>query len=149
MTDTKSDLTQTIVEESGKGKFSQTVSTGGHTLNADEPVANGGNDLGPSPYDFLLTALGTCTSMTLRMYADFKKIPLKKITVRLTHEKTYAKDCENCENENARIDHLDREIELEGDLTEDQRQKLLEIANKCPVHRTLTSKILITTELKK
>jgi putative redox protein len=149
MTDTRSDLPQTVVEESGKGKFAQTVSTGGHTLNADEPVANGGNDLGPSPYDFLLTALGTCTSMTLRMYADFKKIPLKKITVRLTHEKAYAKDCENCESDNARIDHLDREIELEGDLTEDQRQKLLEIANKCPVHRTLTSKIMITTELKK
>lgn len=138
---------EVIVTESGTGRFTQQIKVGEHILTGDEPVANGGNDAGPSPYDFLLAALGTCTSMTLRMYADLKKIPLKKVTVKLNHEKIYAKDCADCENNNSKIDHINRQIELEGDLTAEQRDKLLEIANKCPVHRTLTSKILITTVL--
>lgn len=138
---------EVIVSESGKGLYTQTITAGTHVLTGDEPVSSGGNGLGPSPYDFLLAALGTCTSMTLRMYAELKKIPLTKVTVKLQYEKIHAQDCADCENTNSRIDHIDRQIELEGDLTEDQRQKLLEIANKCPVHRTLTSKILITTEL--
>lgn len=138
---------EVLVYESGKGKFAQEIAAGTHHLEADEPVANGGNDLGPSPYEFLLTALGTCTSMTVRMYADLKKIPLQKISVKLTHEKIYAEDCQNCESNQAKIDHIDRKIELTGTLTPEQRQRLLEIANKCPVHRTLTSEITITTEL--
>jgi putative redox protein len=136
-----------VVAESGKGKFSQEITIGSHILTADEPVLNGGNDLGPSPYDFLLTALGSCTAMTLRMYADFKKIPLEKTIVRLQHEKIYAKDCADCESPNAKIDHITRQIELHGELSDEDRQKLLEIANKCPVHRTLTSQTSITTTL--
>jgi putative redox protein len=138
---------ETIVSESGKGRYTQEITIGTHVLTADEPVENGGNDSGPSPYDFLLAALGSCTSMTLRMYAELKKIPLKKVVVKLQHEKIYAKDCADCENSNSRIDHINRQIELQGDLTEDQRKKLLDIANKCPVHRTLTSKVSITTRL--
>jgi putative redox protein len=136
-----------IVQESGKNKLEQDIIIGKHLFKADEPIANGGNDLGPSPYDFLLTALGTCTSMTLRMYADLKKIPLERVIVKLTHEKIYADDCKDCDNNNSRIDHINRNIELKGNLTPEQREKLLGIANKCPVHRTLTSKILITTAL--
>jgi putative redox protein len=140
---------EVIVSESGEGKFTQEIVVGDHKLIADEPIGSGGNDLGPSPYDFLLAALGSCTSMTLRMYADLKKIPLSKVIVRLQYAKIYAKDCADCENSNSKIDHIDRQIELQGDLTEDERKKLLEIANKCPVHRTLTSKIDITTALRK
>jgi putative redox protein len=136
-----------VVVESGLGKFTQNVIIGQHMLTADESIENGGTDAGPSPYEFLLTALGTCTSMTLRVYADFKKIPLTKVTVKLKHEKVYAQDCQNCESSNSKIDHIDRKIELSGDLTQEQRNKLLEIANKCPVHRTLTSEIDITTSL--
>lgn len=137
-----------IVKESGKGKYTEEITVGNHILTADEPVANGGNDTGPSPYDFILAGLGACTAMTLRMYADFKKIPLKKVTVNLSHEKVYAEDCENCaNNNNAKMDHISRLIHLEGDLSEDQRSKLLKIANQCPVHRTLTSTITIDTKL--
>ena len=137
----------TIVQETGKGKFNQEIKVGKHVLVGDEPVANGGNDLGPSPYDFLLAALGTCTSMTVRYYADFKKIPLSKVSVSLTHEKKYAQDCADCEKSDAKIDHIERKITLEGDLSEEQRKKLLEVANKCPVHKTLTSTVKISTEL--
>ena len=135
------------VQESHKGKFAEDIKIGNHLLIADEPTANGGNDLGPSPYEFLLTALGTCTTMTLRMYADFKKIPLTYIRVKLTYEKAHADDCKNCESDQAKMDHIDRKIELQGELSAEERAKLLEIANKCPVHRTLTSKIWITTEV--
>lgn len=138
---------QAIVQESGQGKYTQAITVGGHSLIADEPLASGGNDLGPSPYDFLLAALGSCTSMTIRMYAELKKFPLEKVIVRLTHEKIHLEDCKDCENKNMRIDQIDRKIKLFGQLTSEQREKLLEIANKCPVHRTLTSKILIKTEL--
>ena len=138
-----------IVSESGKGKLTQQITIGNHVLIADEPLDKGGSDLGPSPYDFLLTALGTCTSMTLRMYADFKKIPLQHITVKLQYDRIYSEDCKECDNPKSRIDHINRQIELEGDLSDADRSKLLEIANKCPVHRTLTSKISITTELVK
>lgn len=136
-----------IVSETGKGKFTQEITAGSHLLVADEPVESGGNDTGPSPYDFLLAALGSCTSMTLRMYAELKNFPLKKIIVKLTHDKIHAKDCADCGNDNSKVDHIEREIELQGNLTEEQRNTLLEIANKCPVHRTLTSKIVITTKL--
>lgn len=138
---------ETIVSESREGKYTQTISIGTHTLIADEPIASGGSDAGPSPYDYLLAALGSCTSMTLRMYAEIKKIPLDRVVVKLRHEKIYVKDCVACESDNAKVDHIDRKITLEGNLTPQQREKLLEIANKCPVHRTLTSKVSITTEL--
>ncbi len=140
-------MNEIIVRESGKNKFAQEIITGNHILIADEPIASGGNDTGPSPYDFLLIALGTCTSMTLRMYADLKKIPLEKITVKLKHEKIHESDCANCENTNSKIDLIDRQIDLQGNLTQEQRIKLLNIANKCPVHLTLTSKIIINSKL--
>lgn len=136
-----------LVHESGKGKFAQEVIIGNHTLVGDEPLEVGGNDLGPSPYDFLLAALGTCTSMTLRMYAELKKIPLEGISVKLQHKKIHAQDCEECEQNTSKIDYIERDIELSGNLSAEQKAKLLEIANKCPVHRTLTSKIIIETKL--
>lgn len=138
---------ETIVSETGEGQFTQKIIIGNHVLTADEPIINGGNDTGPSPYDFLLAALGSCTSMTLRMYAKLKKFPLEQVIVTLKHEKIHVEDCIGCENINSKIDHIERLIELKGTLTQEQRTKLLEIADKCPVHRTLTSKIIITTKL--
>lgn len=138
---------ETVVSETGGGQFTQKIIIGNHVLTADEPVINGGNDTGPSPYDFLLAALGSCTSMTLRMYAKLKKFPLEHIVVKLKHEKIHVDDCIECENNSSKVDHIERLIELEGSLSQEQRTQLLEIANKCPVHRTLTSKIIITTKL--
>jgi len=140
---------ETLVIENGKGKFSQFVSTGGHILTADEPKDAGGGNTGPDPYDFLLTALGACTSMTIRMYADFKNIPLERVGVKLSHAKIHARDCQDCESKTGMIDEIIREIELVGaDLTDGQREKMLEIANKCPVHRTLHSEVKVRTNLK-
>lgn len=138
---------QVIIEETKQGRFTQQVTIGTHKLIADEPKDSGGLDAGPSPYDFLLASLGTCTAMTLRMYADFKKFNVEKIKVTLTIDKSYAKDCENCGNDSSKIDHITRSIEIKGQLTDEERQKLLAIANKCPVHRTLTSKLLISTDI--
>lgn len=144
----KNDKVRVTVEEAGLGQFKQNISIGKHLLIADEPIASGGNDAGPSPYDFILAGLGACTSMTIRMYANLKKFPLKKVIVNLSIEKIYADDCQNCDNNNqAKIDHITRVIDLQGDLSKEQRARLLDIANKCPVHRTLTSKIMITTQL--
>jgi uncharacterized OsmC-like protein/alpha/beta superfamily hydrolase len=134
-----------LVGETGNGKFEQSVIVGKHRFLADEPVSAGGNGSGPNPYDYLLAGLGACTSMTIRLYADFKKLPLKHVTVRLKHDKIHAVDCENCETKEGKIDRIDREITLEGDLTAEQRIRLMEIADKCPVHRTLTSEIDIRT----
>lgn len=142
-----SDQNEVVVSESGDGPFGQSVRAGSHTLIADEPVPAGGQDRGPSPYAYLLAALGACTSMTLRVYARGKGIPLDRVTVRLKHEKIHARDCENCETREGRIDRIERKIELEGDLLPEQRQRLLEIANRCPVHRTLESEVLIETHL--
>jgi putative redox protein len=142
------DATQGVtVTETGEGRFTQAITASGHRLRADEPVSAGGNDAGPSPYDLLLAALGACTSMTLRMYAEQKKWPLERVTVRLQHEKIHAEDCRECETREGRIDRIEREIEVEGDLDETQRGRLLEIANKCPVHRTLHSEVWIPTRL--
>jgi putative redox protein len=124
------------------------VTAGRHTLVADEPEDVGGTDAGPSPYDLLLSALGTCTGMTLRMYADRKEWPLEEAIVRLSHEKIHAKDCEHCDSQEGRVDHIDREIEVTGDLTPEQRERLLEIANKCPVHRTLHGEIHVASSLR-
>ncbi|MFB6248931.1 MAG: alpha/beta fold hydrolase [Salinibacter sp.] len=124
------------------------VTAGRHALVADEPESVGGSDAGPTPYDFLLTALGSCTGMTLRMYADRKDWPLDEATVHLSHEKVHAADCDHCETEKGKIDRIRRDIELEGDLTPEQRERLLEIANKCPVHRTLHGEIDVQSALR-
>jgi uncharacterized OsmC-like protein/pimeloyl-ACP methyl ester carboxylesterase len=136
---------QVVVQETRNSKFQQTVSTGPHHLVADEPVAAGGEDSGPGPYDFLLTSLGACTSMTMRLYADLKSLPLERVTVTLKHSKIHAEDCAECETKVGKIDQIDRIIAMEGALDAEQRQKLMEIADKCPVHRTLTSEVRIVT----
>jgi putative redox protein len=114
---------------------------------ADEPTNLGGTDAGPTPYDYLLAALGGCTAMTLRMYADRKGWPLESVTVRLSQDRVHATDCEECETEEGRIDRIEREIELEGPLDEKQRRRLLEVADMCPVHRTLKSEVLVENSL--
>ena len=123
--------TTVTVEETGQGLYTQHVQMGRHTLTADEPADIGGLDTGPAPYDLLLAALGACTAMTLRMYANQKKWDLKKVWVQVTHKK-------EPNTENKKVDIITRDIKLEGNLDDTQRQRLLEIANKCPVHRTLT-----------
>jgi uncharacterized OsmC-like protein/alpha-beta hydrolase superfamily lysophospholipase len=135
------------VMEAGHGKFAQDVIAGRHRLRADEPESAGGMDTGPSPYELLAAALGACTAMTIRMYADHKKIPLEHVTVDLAHDKIHAADCAECETREGRIDRIERVITIEGDLDEGQRAKLLEIANKCPVHRTLHAEVVIPTRL--
>jgi uncharacterized OsmC-like protein len=133
-----------IVHGSATG-FSQEIDIGSHRLKGDEPVASGGTDTGPSPYDFLLAALGTCTSMTISLYARRKGWPLENVTVSLHHSKIHAADCANCETKVGKLDSIEREIQLTGALTSEQRAKLMEIADKCPVHQTLTSEINIRT----
>jgi len=134
-----------LVRETGNGKFQQEILSGPHRFLADEPVKVGGLDSGPGPYDLLLAGLGACTSMTLRLYADGKKLPLKRVSVRLTHNKIHAEDCLNCETKEGMVDRIDRTITFEGALDAEQRKRLLEIADKCPVHRTLKSEIDIRT----
>jgi uncharacterized OsmC-like protein/alpha-beta hydrolase superfamily lysophospholipase len=133
------------VQETRAGRFQQEIRTGRHRFLADEPVDVGGLDSGPGPYDLVLAGLGACTSMTLRLYAERKTVPLDRVTVRLGHSRIHAADCENCETKEGMIDRIDRVITLAGDLNEEQRKRLLEIADKCPVHRTLTSEIDIRT----
>jgi len=135
-----------VVTKTGDG-FRTEITAGRHRLVGDEPEAAGGTDAGPSPYDLLLSALGTCTGMTLRMYADEKDWPLEEASVRLTHEKVHAEDCEHCETDNGTVERIERDIELTGDLSAEQRERLLEIANKCPVHRTLHSEIEVSSSL--
>ncbi len=134
-----------VVRETRNGKFQQTVSVGPHQLVADEPIAVGGDDSGPGPYDYVLAGLGACTSMTMRMYADRKSLPLERVTVTLNHSKVHAADCAECETRTGMLDRIDRVISIEGALDAEQRKKLMEIADKCPVHRTLSSEIRIVT----
>jgi putative redox protein len=134
-----------LVRETRGGTFQQEITAGTHRFLADEPVAAGGLDSGPGPYDLLLAALGACTSMTLRLYADRKQLPLMRTQVRLRHSRIYAADCAECETKEGMLDRIDRIISLEGELDAEQRKRLLEIADKCPVHRTLTSEIDIRT----
>jgi uncharacterized OsmC-like protein/alpha-beta hydrolase superfamily lysophospholipase len=132
-----------VVTETGVGKFQQTITAGRHALIADEPVAVGGLDSGPGPYDLLLAALGACTSMTLRLYAERKQLPLERTSVKLTHSRIHAADCETCETKEGMLDRIDKEITVEGPLDDEGRARLLELAEKCPVNRTLKSEIEI------
>jgi putative redox protein len=131
-----------IVASTGAGPFDQIMLDGRHTLQADEPVAAGGSDSGPGPYELLLMALGSCTSMTVNLYAARKKWPLEQVVVRLQHSRVHAEDCADCEDPKSRIDRIDKSVELIGSLDEAQRTRLLQIADQCPVHRTLTSKTI-------
>jgi uncharacterized OsmC-like protein/pimeloyl-ACP methyl ester carboxylesterase len=136
---------EVVVRETRRGTFQQEIAAGAHRFLADEPLAAGGLDSGPGPYDLLLAALGACTSMTLRLYADRKKLPLVRTRVRLRHSRIYATDCAECETKEGMLDRIERVIGLEGELDAEARNRLLEIADKCPVHRTLTSEINIRT----
>lgn len=135
----------TVTVSTAGGKFAQWVRTPHHALIADEPESFGGNDDGPTPYDLLLASLGTCTSMTIKMYADRKKIPLESVSVDLEHSRNHQEDCVDCDKAAAQIQVIDRSITLTGDLTSEQRAKLIEIADKCPVHRTLEGELHIHT----
>ena len=138
-------MSRNVVVTSGESPFLQEISIGPHHLKADEPPASGGEDAGPNPYELLLAALGACTGMTLRTYAARKGWPLRTVPVRLTHEKVYAEDCVECKSKEGRLDLIKREILLIGELSQEQRHRLLEIADRCPVHRTLTSQVRIET----
>ena len=126
--------------------FAQEIIAGTHRLVADEPLKAGGTDTGPGPYDLLLAALGACTSMTVAMYARRKDWPLETVTISLSHSREYAADCRDCETKEGLLDRIERGIQFSGPLTAEQKQRLLEIADKCPVHRTLTSEIDIRTQ---
>jgi len=136
-----------IVASTGAGPLEQIMLDGRHSLYADEPVVTGGGDTGPGPYELLLMALGSCTSMTIEMYATRRKWPLEQVVVRLRHDRVHADDCADCEDVNSMLDRIELGVELIGPLDEGQRARLLQIAGKCPVHRTLTSKIDIRTSL--
>ena len=136
-----------LVTETRAGKFQQEIAIGPHRLLADEPVSAGGEDSGPSPYDLLTAALGACTAMTVRLYADLKGMPLERVRVNLHHDKIHAIDCAECETREGRIDRIERVLDLDGPLDDAAREKLLEIADKCPVHRTLHSEVFIRTRL--
>ena len=135
--------TPDVVVHGSARSFRQEVVAGKHNLVADEPVSAGGSDAGPNPYEYLLTALGVCTSMTVGLYARRKRMPLESITVSLSHSRIYAIDCEECETKEGMLDRIEVEVELTGSLSAEQHAKLMEIAGKCPVHRTLTSEINI------
>jgi uncharacterized OsmC-like protein len=139
----QSNKTPDVVVRGDARSFKQEIVASKHSLVGDEPVGAGGSDAGPDPYDYLLTALGVCTSMTVGFYARRKQMPLEDIMVSLSHSRIYAKDCEECETKEGLLDRIDVEVELTGSLSAEQHAKLMEIAAKCPVHRTLTSEINI------
>lgn len=138
---------EVLVSETGEGMYQNLVIAGGHPSYADEPASVGGTDTGPTPYGLLLAALGACTSMTIRMYANRKEMALEHVEVRLRHEKIHATDCEECETETGKVDRIEREILIEGDLSEAERERLLLIADRCPVHRTLHSEVIVASRL--
>jgi uncharacterized OsmC-like protein len=140
------DIHEVVVRGNAAG-FAQEILAGRHRLTADEPVAAGGADTGPTPYDLLLAGLGACTSMTVALYARRKSWPLEAVTVRLRHSRTHAADCADCETKEGMLDHIESDLEFAGRLTQEQRSKLLEIAEKCPVHRTLVAEIDIRSRL--
>ena len=136
---------EVVVTESDARPYGQRITAGGHHLTADEPAAFGGADSGPGPYDLLLAALGACTAMTVRMYAEHKGWGLRHTTVRLRHERVHATDCAGCEKPTSLLDHIQRELTFDGDLSDEQRARLLAIAERCPVHRTLRAGALVST----
>jgi putative redox protein len=136
-----------VIVRGAAAGFAQEIIAGPHQLVCDEPTSVGGTDRGPTPYDLLLAGLGSCTSMTIAMYARRKQWPLERVTVRLRHSRIHAEDCADCETRAGTIGLIERDIELEGVLDEEQRTRLLEIANRCPVHMTLTTQMHITTKL--
>jgi putative redox protein len=137
-----------VITRIGKSGYATDIMAEGHSLVADEPISSGGTNLGPAPYGYLMAALGACTAMTLRMYSDHKQWPLDGVTVKLNHQKIYAADCETCETKEGKLDQIEREIELSGPLDDSQKTRLLQIANRCPVHRTLHSEIIVKSKLK-
>ena len=143
MTKQNDSRTADVVVHGDARSFGQEIVAGKHRFRADEPVSAGGGDTGPDPYDYLLAALGVCTSMTVGLYARRKQLPLENTTVSLWHSRIHARDCEECETKEGMLDRIDVEVELTGTLTTEQHAKLMEIAAKCPVHRTLTSEINI------
>lgn len=138
---------EVTVEETEEGRYSQRIVAGRHQLRADEPESLGGNDTGPGPYEYLLAALGACTSMTIRMYAERKKWPLEHVRVRLRHKKIHAEDCAECETREGRVDWIDRDITLAGALDQEQKDRLLQIADRCPVHRTLHDETVVASRI--
>jgi uncharacterized OsmC-like protein/alpha-beta hydrolase superfamily lysophospholipase len=138
-----------VVASTTEGRLTNTISVGGrHTMRADEPVTYGGNDTGPTPYELLMSALGACKSMTMKLYADRKGFPMTGCKVTLKHDKIHAADCEECETKSGKIDDIDIDIEVFGDMDDDSRQRIADIADKCPVHRTLHSEVRINSQLK-
>lgn len=135
-----------LVTETGQARFTQRITAGLHTWAADEPESSGGSDTAPDPYQLLLSALGACTSMTLRIYAERKGWDLRRTTVMLNYDRLHAEDCDSCETSGGKLDRIVREVHLDGDLDAQQRAALLAIADKCPVHRTLQSEIVIETD---
>jgi putative redox protein len=144
----KPTLEGVVVVRGAADGFAQEIAAGPHQFRSDEPTSIGGTDAGPTPYDLLLAALGSCTSMTVAMYARRKQWPLEHVTVHLRHSRVHAEDCAACETQDAKLTVIERDIQLDGPLGEDQRARLLAIANRCPVHLTLTSKIDIRTTLR-
>lgn len=140
-------MTTVEVVTSGRDKFTVEITVAEHLIVADEPAAHGGNDLGPAPHELLLAGLGACTAMTLRIYAERKQIPLQSVQVKLDRRKIKAADCADCVTKEGEVEEMTREITLIGDIDEATRQRMLEIANKCPVHKTLTGEIKIRTTL--
>ena len=138
----------TVIVRGNAASLVQQMSAGSFQLRADEPTSAGGTGTGPTPYDLILMALGSCTSMTLILYARRSRWPLETVTVRLRHSRIHEIDSDSCTQQKVMLDHIDREVEVTGDLSEEQRARLLEIADKCPVHRTLTSKVRIRTRLR-
>ena len=136
---------EVVIHGDGEG-FHQEIFIDSHRLAADEPPESGGSGRGPDPYDLLLASLGACTSITITMYAQSEGLPLRGVTTRLQHSNVHAEDCAECETEEGKIDWIDLHIELDGPLSEEQRSQLLEIAEKCPVHQTLTSETVIRIE---
>jgi putative redox protein len=137
----------TVVVAERDGTLGRCIYTAGHALVADEPVSAGGGDTGPNPYELLLAALGACTSMTMRMYASRKGLRLDDVRVELSHSRIHARDCAECETKEGYVDRIDKRVTLTGDLTDAERARLLEIADRCPVQRTLTSEILVRSTL--